>query len=110
MKMKGPNVCNNAACSHLVLLILFKEKQILMCSICDKPALKIKVILDDYTLSVSLYVSTLSFLADRPGPAAILHELLLYVRQPHVLTNHGHEHGEQWTHLADSGRCISVLL
>ncbi len=38
--------------------------------------------------------------ADGSGPAVVLCELLLHVRQPDVLADqhdHRHEHGEQWT-------------
>lgn len=45
---------------------------------------------------------TLKFPANRPGPAAVLRELLLHVRQPDLLSkqhDHRHEHGEQRTHI-----------
>lgn len=53
------------------------------------------------------------FPADRSGPAAVLRELLLHVRQPDVLASqhdHGHEHGEQRTRLCASHQCITVMM
>lgn len=64
-----------------------------------------KVILDDCTTSVSISDPALYFPADRSGPAAVLRELLLHVRQPDVVTtwhDHGHEHGEHWARLFTS--------
>lgn len=58
------------------------------------------VVRDDY-MSIFMYDSTLSFPADRSGPAAVLRELVLHDRQPDILTNehdHRHEHGEQSAH------------
>lgn len=61
-------------------------------------------------VSVSFYVSALYLAADWSGPAVVLGELLLHVRQPaDVLANqhdHRHEHGEHislhhWHFLAD---------
>ena len=51
--------------------------------------------------------------ADRSGPAAVLRELLLHVRQPDVLASQhddGHEHGERRTRLCASHQRITVTM
>lgn len=63
-------------------------------------------------MPVSIYDSAPYFPADRSGPAVVLCELLLHVRQPDALADqhdHRHEHGEQWTHLSASHQRIAVL-